>query len=418
MMLDRRYYRCYVAFLCGLIASLSGVSGQQLARSADRLNCIAAAKIRSQPTEKWKFQTQGQVYASPVVFKDKVIVGSCDSNLYALDKISGKIIWKYKTGGEIRSSVAIDSGLLYFVCADGLLYALSTETGQKRWTFATNGERKKDTWDYFHSSPTVGDGIVYFGSGDGHIYAVNGRTGELSWKFPTGGVVHASPTLAKDGVMIGSFDGYFYCLEKSGTLRWKFKTVGERYFPKGEIQFHAVTADSSVYFGARDFNLYALNIKDGTGYWIYHQPGSWTSVPSLSGEKLIVTMSDSYSILALDKIQGTKLAEPAVPLNTFSSATVAGSNAFFGTLDGIVYKFDIVKGSTIPVFQTESSKRNRHLFVDEKGKLRVDLQQKYADDINRLFADYLQMGSIFSTIWIEQGTLYFGAADGAIYAIE
>ncbi|RKO71799.1 hypothetical protein D7322_10350 [Sphingobacterium puteale] len=418
MMFDRRYCFCFVALLSGLIANMSVASGQQLGRSADRLNYIAAAEIRSQPTEKWKFQTQGQLYASPVVFKDKVIVGSCDSNLYALDKINGKIIWKYKTGGEIRSTVAIDSGLLYFVCSDGLLYALSTETGQKRWTFATNGERKKDAWDYFHSSPTISEGIVYFGSGDNHIYAINGKTGELSWKFPTGGIVHASPTLTKDRVMIGSFDGYFYCLEKNGKLRWKFKTVGERYFPKGEIQFHAITADSSVYFGARDFNVYALNVNDGTGYWIYHQPGSWTGVPSLSGEKVIVTMSDSYSILALEKIHGTKLAEPAVTLNTFSSAAVAGSNAFFGSLDGIVYKFDVAKGTTMPIFQTESSKRNRHLFVDGKGKLRADLQRKYADDINRLFTDYLQMGSIFSTIWIEQRTLYFGAADGAVYAIE
>ncbi|WP_286858659.1 MULTISPECIES: hypothetical protein [Sphingobacterium] len=56
--------------------------------------------------------------------------------------------------------------------------------------------------------------------------------------------------------------------------------------------------------------------------------------------------------------------------------------------------------------------------MDEKGKLKTELQQEYGDDINRLFAAYLQMGSIFSTIWIEHGTLYFGAADGAIYAVE
>ena len=418
MMFNRKYYCCYVAFLWGLIANLNQLYGQQLARGPDRQNYISAAEIRLQPTVKWKFQTKAQIFASPIVFKDKVIVGSCDSNLYALDKTSGKIIWKYKTGGEIRSTAAIDSDLLYFVCSDGLLYALSIETGERRWTFATQGEKKQDTWDYFHSSPTISDGIVYFGSGDKHIYAVNGKSGELHWRFPTGGIVHASPTLANEGLMIGSFDGYFYCLEKNGKLRWKFKTIGERYFPKGEIQFHAVAADSSVYFGARDFNMYSLNIKDGTGYWVYHQPGSWISVPSLSGDKLIVTMSDSYSVLALDKINGTKLVEPAVPLNTFSSAAIAGSNAFFGALDGIIYRFDVAKGITTPIFQTESSKRNRHLFVDEKGKLRADLQEKYAHDINKLFADYLQMGSIFSTIWIADSTLYFGAADGAVYAIE
>ncbi|MDR2276111.1 MAG: PQQ-binding-like beta-propeller repeat protein [Sphingobacterium sp.] len=418
MMFDRRYYCCYIVLLLNVISNLSQLYGQQLARTSDRQNYISSAQIRLHPAVKWKFQTKGQIFTSPIVFKDKVIVGSCDSNLYALDKINGKVIWKFKTKGEIRSTVAIDSNLLYFMCSDGHLYALNTETGQKRWTFATNGEKKYDTWDYFHSSPMVNDGIVYFGSGDNHIYAVDGKTGKLSWKFLTGGIVHASPTLDKDRILIGSFDGYLYCLENNGKLRWKFKTVGERYFPKGEIQFHAVAMDSSVYFGARDFNVYALNANDGTGYWVYHQPGSWTSIPSLSKEKLIMTMSDSYSVLALDKLHGTKLVEPQVPLNTFSSATIVDSLAFFGALDGMVYLFDTVKGVTVPIFQTEASKRNRSLFVNEEGKLRSDLPEKYAHDINRQFTDYLQMGSIFSTIWIEKNTLYFGAADGAIYALE
>lgn len=413
-----RYLYWYMMFSCFFIANISLLSAQQLARNAARQNNITSAEIRMQPAIKWKLQTNGKVFASPVVYEDRVIVGSCDSNLYAIDKISGKIIWKFKAKGAIRSTVAIDSNSLYFVCSDGKLYALNTETGKKRWAFATDGERLYDTWDYFHSSPTICDGIVYFGSGDHHIYAVNGRTGALSWKFQTGGIVHASPTLAADRLLVGSFDGYFYCLEKSGKLRWKFKTVGERYFPKGEIQFHAVAIDSTVYFGSRDFNIYALNSKDGSGYWVYHQPGSWTSVPSLSGEKLLMTMSDSYSILALDRIHGTKLVEPQVPLNTFSSAAVAGSKAFFGTLDGIVYLFDSDKGETVPIFQTAASKKNRHLFITDEGKLRTDLPQKYAQDINSLFTDYLQMGSIFSTIWIEKNTLYFGASDGAIYAIE
>lgn len=142
MMSDRKYY-CYLAFLWGLIANLNQLYGQQLARRPDRQNYISAAEIRLEPTVKWKFQTKGQIFASPIVFKGKVIVGSCDSNLYALDKTSGKIIWKYKTGGEIRSTAAIDSDLLYFVCSDGLLYALSIETGERRWTFATQGEKNR-----------------------------------------------------------------------------------------------------------------------------------------------------------------------------------------------------------------------------------------------------------------------------------
>ncbi|GAA0884702.1 hypothetical protein GCM10009120_33000 [Sphingobacterium siyangense subsp. cladoniae] len=391
---------------------------QQLAKGLDRQNYTAQSNIRLNPALKWKFKTKGRLFSSPVVWKDIVFVGSCDSNLYALNKTSGNILWKYKTTGEIRSTVAIDGGTVYFLSTDGYLYALDVQTGRKLWQFSTDGEKSYDVWDYFLSSIAVADGVVYFGSGDHHIYAVDAKSGKLVWKFLTGGIVHAAPTLTQERVFIGSFDGYFYCLKKDGTLHWKFKTVGERYFPKGEIQFHAAVADSTVYFGARDFNVYALNATNGSGFWVYHQPGSWTSVPSIFEDKLVVTMSDSYSILVLNRMDGVKIVEPKVPLNTFSSASIVGSEAFFGTLDGVIYRLDIKNGGVVPIFQTESSKKNRQLFINDENVLRADLQQKYVDDITRLFADYLQMGSIFSTIWIDENRLYFSSADGAVYALE
>ncbi|WP_343321809.1 PQQ-binding-like beta-propeller repeat protein [Sphingobacterium multivorum] len=391
---------------------------QQLARSLDRQNYIAQSNISLNPALKWKFKTNGRLFSSPIIWEDIAFVGSCDSNLYALNKTSGNILWKYKTAGEIRSTVAVDAGVVYFLSADGYFYALEAQTGRKLWQFSTNGEKSYDVWDYFLSSPAVADGVVYFGSGDHHIYALDAKSGKLVWKFLTGGIVHAAPTLTREHVFIGSFDGFFYCLKKDGTLNWKFKTVGERYFPKGEIQFHAVVADNTVYFGARDFNVYALNTTNGSGFWVYHQPGSWTSVPSIFDEKLVVTMSDSYSILVLNRMDGVKIVEPKVPLNTFSSASIVGNEAFFGTMDGVIYRLNIKNGEVVPLFQTESSKKKRQLFINDENVLRADLQQKYKDDITRLFADYLQMGSIFSTIWIDENRLYFSSADGAIYALE
>lgn len=417
--------RCFMKYLFSffyicffLLGTRSALYAQQLARTADRQNVVSGSKITNKLQLKWKVQTGGLLYGSPIVYADKVFIGSCDSTLYALNKHDGSIIWRYKTGGEVRSTVAIDQQMLFFLSSDGIFYALDVHSGTLLWTFETQGERTYDTWDYFQSSPAVEAGTVFFGSGDHHVYALDAKSGKLIWKFKTGGIVHAAPTVTAKEVMVGSFDGYFYCLEKNGDLRWKFKTIGEHYFPKGEIQFHAVAADSSVYFGSRDFNMYALKIKDGTGHWVYHQPGSWTSAPSLAGKKMIVTMSDSYSVLVLDPVYGGKIAEPAVPLNVFSSASISDSVAYFGALDGTLYQIDLLKGEVSPVFQLDLSKKNSAHFFDEEGKLKSDLQDRYGHDIHKLFRGYLEMGSIFSTVWIDDATLYFGAADGAIYALQ
>src|SRR5678809_350003 len=84
------------------------VAAQQFCRTADRQNFTSSKAISDNPNVKWKFKTHGQVYASPILFNNMIIAGSCDSNLYALHKTDGTVIWKFKTNGPIRSSVAVD----------------------------------------------------------------------------------------------------------------------------------------------------------------------------------------------------------------------------------------------------------------------------------------------------------------------
>jgi len=83
----------------------------------------------------------------------------------------------------------------------------------------------------------VDDGTVYIGSGDSSLYALNAENETIIWSYKTSGIIHASPIIKDRIIYIGSFDGHLYTLDsKTGKLIWKFKTVGDRYFPKGEIQ--------------------------------------------------------------------------------------------------------------------------------------------------------------------------------------
>ena len=43
--------------------------------------------------------------------------------------------------------------------------------------------------------------------------------------------------------------------------------------------------------------------------------------------------------------------------------------------------------------------------------------EKYKDDATPLYTEFLKMGSVFSTVWIDDGLLYFSSSDGYIYAI-
>src|SRR5690606_15844637 len=96
----------------------------------------------------WKFE-MNQIFpgymeweyftAAPVVSGVKVLVGSGDGHLYALDLGDGKLLWKYKTGGRIRSTTLVDGKTVYQASHDGIIYALDIETGKLLWGFKTLG---------------------------------------------------------------------------------------------------------------------------------------------------------------------------------------------------------------------------------------------------------------------------------------
>lgn len=392
---------------------------QQLGRTADKQNYVAARDLSSQAGVKWKFNTGGKVFASPVVAGKLLLLGSENGKLYALNKDSGKERWQFATTGPVHSSVAVDGDKVFFLSADGMFYAVQLSDGKLLWQFKTGGEQFFDAWDYLLSSPAVYEGVVYFGSGDSHVYALDAASGALRWKYKTGKIVHASPTVTEEGVYIGSFDGYFYALDHQGSLRWKFDTMGERFFPVGEIQYHAAVDDSTVYFCARDFNIYALNRKTGKGHWVYHELGSWPSVPTVQKQQLLVSTSDTHRILSLSGKRGSRNWATEVGLNIFGSIATTDSMAYVGSLDGKLHQINLRTGEKVFTFQTEASKdKYDHFFDPKTQKLRTNLMDLYKGDYLGMYEGFLGLGSILSTPWIEDGRVYFGAADGYVYALE
>jgi outer membrane protein assembly factor BamB len=402
-----------------LITVNHSLIAQQLGRTGNRANHTNTADISDKPAIKWQFKTGGKIVSSPVVNGNYLFIGGGDSCMYALDRTNGKQYWKFNTHGAVNATVACDSTAVFFMSEDGNFYALDMHTGKLQWTFKTKGEHATEPWDYFLSSATVHNGIVYVGSTDGHLYALQARTGKLQWKYLTGGAVHAAPTVAENIILAGSYDGYFYALNTDGSLRWKFDTMGERYFPLGEVQFHAVVADSCVYFCSRDYNVYALHLRTGKGLWVYHESGSWTSVPSLAGKQLLVSTSDTHRALAFGASYGALKWKSPVGLNVFSRITSTNAYGYMGCLDGKIHKINLLNGESTAIFQTAAGKQQASRFFNPAtSELYPDLMARYKDDYIKMYADFLDMGSILSTPWLEDGVIFFGSMDGNVYALQ
>lgn len=388
---------------------------------------------------KWKFHSAGQFTSSPAVSGDVIFVGSTDGNLYAVDRESGSLKWKFSSKSRITSSPAVADGLVYFGAYDGIFYALDAASGELKWKFQTAGEHRftathlhgstpaaeamPDPFDFYLSSPVVWQGVVYFGSGDGNIYALNAASGAVQWKFKTGNVVHASPAIAGGTLFLGSWDSFFYALDAAtGKEKWRFKT-GEDPDTHNQvgIQSSAAVVDGIVYFGCRDSNFYALDAATGQKKWSFSNHGSWViGSPAVQSGKVYFGTSDSGLFYALDAKTGGpvfSLKFQAWPM--FSSPAIAAGTLYIGSHMGKLMAIDLASQKTSWTFETEGAKQNGAMWTKADGTPNYEaaFASDFYDDIVTGVTRMMAIGTILSSPVVVDKVVYFGSADGNLYAL-
>ncbi|HEX3351667.1 MAG TPA: PQQ-binding-like beta-propeller repeat protein [Terriglobales bacterium] len=398
-----------------------------------------AAGVPSFNKIKWKFQTKGQVIASPAVADGVIYVAATDGNLYAIDLESGAQKWKLALGVRATASPAVDHGVVYLGTYSGRFYAVDAAAGTLKWKFQTEGERRfagkhlhgsqpagetmPDPFDCYLSSPAVWNGMVYFGSGDGNVYALDGASGALKWKFHTGDVVHASPAIADGALFIGSWDSYFYALDAAtGKEKWRFKT-GEDHdiYNQVGIQSSAAVVDGVVYFGCRDSNLYALDAATGQKKWAFNNKGSWViASPAVQGDKVYFATSDSAMLYAAD----VKSGAPIFSLNfkhwpMFSSPAIAGGMLYIGSDQGKLLVIDLASQKLAWTFETDASRQNGPALTTKDGSPNYEAAfgDNFYDSMVSGVSRMMTVGSILSSPVVVNNVVYVGSADGFLYAL-
>lgn len=433
----------FFGIICIPHKSLSQVAGAMFHGGESHGGVFPVKEYKGFGGPKWKFKTNGKIFSSPVVNDGVAYVGSEDQNLYAIEVETGTLKWKFPTGGAVHTSPAYYNGVVYLGSFDGYYYALDAETGKEKWRFKTEGERwmgekgywgmkpmeeyHNDPWDFFLSSPALDknqqDLRVYFGSSDGHLYALNAATGKLEWKFKTGGIIHSSPALYKGRVYVGSWDSKMYALDaKTGDLVWSFQT-GTQPGMNG-IQASPTLDNGKVFFGARDGFFYALDAASGELIWKYDAEKSW--IISTAGAKdgtVYFGTSDSYLFLALDAITGKEKFRVKTHGYVYSSPALVGNTAYVGDFTGKILAVDLVKGKRNGGFETAGRNKHAGQVLSRDGSMNFRELAKGKDISFYTFTvevmdQFYSLGSIVSSPAVGEGVLFFGSADGYLYAVQ
>ena len=161
----------------------------------------------------WSTPTQGKIFSTPAICKDRVFIGSTDKNIYCLDLHSGQIIWTYPVGKSIVASPAVMDGIVYIGGSDGTFRALDAANGSLLWEYPhING--------FMESRPYADSSQVVAGSWGNELYSFHPRTGAIQW------------------VWENRHRGRGY----SPAATWPVKTNGKIFFTTPERKCYAIDA--------------------------------------------------------------------------------------------------------------------------------------------------------------------------------
>ena len=198
----------------------------------------------------WTFKTGGEVKSSPVVAGDRVLIGSYDTNLYALGAKDGKVLWKAQTEGYVHATPAVVDGVAYVTGCDEIL------RGDPR-------QRRQGGASTSRPAPTparhrlILDGRAYYGTYENEVLAVDLKTHKIVWRYkhPDRNFPFYSSAALSGARDRSSAAATSWCTRidrQTGKAAWTFTT-------RARVDSSPVVAGGRVYVGSNDGKLYVLD---------------------------------------------------------------------------------------------------------------------------------------------------------------
>jgi outer membrane protein assembly factor BamB len=227
----------------------------------------------------------------------------------------------------------------------------------------------------------------------------------VKWKFPTGDRIVSSPVLANSVIYFGGDDSNVYAVNaNNGIQLWKYSTGGP-------VPATPAVVDGTLYIGSYDGKFYALDATTGTAKWKFATEGEKRfEAKGLHGaQPKNQTVADTFDVY-------------------LSSPTVVDKTVYFGSGDGNLYALDATTGDLKWEFKTGDVVHASPAFADgvvyvgswdsyfyavdaATGKERWRFQGGTDDVIHN------QVG-FQSSPSVVNGTVYTGCRDSNVYALD
>ncbi len=164
------------------------------------------------------------------------------------------------------------------------------------------------------------------------------QTNEVRWKFQANDTIWSSPAVASDGtIYIGAHDGKLYAINSDGSLKWSYQT-GRKILASPSIG-----ADGTIYIGSYDAYFYAIK-PDGALKWKFSASNSIISCAVIGADGTVCFGAYDGTFYALNPDGTVKWTFKADAKIISTPAIGADGTLYFGSTDGKVYAIGGAKG--------------------------------------------------------------------------
>ncbi|MFW6326782.1 MAG: PQQ-binding-like beta-propeller repeat protein [Bacteroidota bacterium] len=326
-------------------------------------NLSAQHLIKSEDVTRWKYQTKGPVYATPLVHEEVIYIGSLDSIFYALDADRGFVLWSIHLPGPVFSNATVHNNLVY-VESNNVLFALNLN-GELQWKARLaepDNPSQLDPWDFHHPSPVVYNATIYVAGKEGLITGFDVSSGEIVFRVQTPEKIRFSttPVIHEGIIYAGDWEGEMHAFDLENKKNsWTYDTKADGIFPwKNTIHGIPVIHRESIIFSGRNSRLYAVDKNTGKKIWMAASPtNQWMlGGPVIDGEKVFTGSSDQHLYQAFDCNTGTLLWKTSLDCRIWTSPVFTGDNLIVASRSIYVlnkHSGEILKQITFPQFNKD-----------------------------------------------------------------
>lgn len=211
--------------------------------------------------------TSARVAGGPVTGSGKVIFGTENGYVYALDANTGEFLWQKNVKGEVIAAPAIDSNTVVVNTVSGVIVALDLNSGKELW------KAEQDVPPLTLrgiSAPVTNSGGVIVGHASGEVGVYILENGQQGWIAEIGEAsgstelervidVDTTPIVFGDKVYAISSRGHLASLDlRSGRLIWK----------RQYSSFRELTLVGNTIFATdTKGHIYAIDRNNGLERW-------------------------------------------------------------------------------------------------------------------------------------------------------